>query len=71
MKGIGSFLFIMGAGSFVLNMIGMEFRLLMWIDMWGPGVGLAIRLALIAVGGILWGVGMKLDAGGSVGSDES
>lgn len=70
MRGIGSFAFIMGAGSFVLNLIGMEFKLLMWIDLWGPGVGLAIRLGLMAVGAILWVVGLKMEAGGGGGSSE-
>ena len=72
MKGIGTFLFIMGAGSFVLNLIGMEFKLLMWIDLWGPSVGLAIRLGLMAAGGALWAVGLKLETGGgsSSGDDE-
>ena len=54
----------MGAGSFVLNLIGMEFKLLMWIDLWGPQVGLAIRLGLMAVGGALWAVCLKLESSG-------
>lgn len=70
MKGIGSFCFIMGAGSFVLNLIGMEFRLLMWIDLWGPSVGLMIRLGLMAAGAALWLVGMKLEAGGGYSSSD-
>jgi len=68
MKGIGSFAFIMGAGSFVLNLIGMEFKLLMWIDLWGPSIGLMIRLGLMAVGAALWLVGMKLETGGGYSS---
>ena len=71
MKGIGTFLFIMGAGSFVLNLIGMEFKLLMWIDLWGPNVGLMIRLGLMAVGGALWAIGLKLGTGGGYSSSES
>ncbi len=70
MKGIGSFLFIMGAGSFVLNLIGMEFKLLMWIDLWGPNVGLAIRLGLMAVGGALWAVCLKLESGGGASASD-
>lgn len=71
MRGIGSFLFIMGAGSFVLNLIGMEFKLLMWIDLWGPQIGLMIRLGLMAVGAALWFVGLKLEMGGGVSDDSS
>lgn len=62
MQGIGGFLMLMGAGSFVLNLIGMEFRLLMWIDLWGPTVGLLIRIGLIAVGALLFFLGMQADA---------
>lgn len=32
MKSLGGLLFILGAGSFVLNLLGMEFKLLGWID---------------------------------------
>ena len=70
MRGIGSFLFIMGAGSFVLNLIDMEFKLLMWIDLWGPNVGLAIRLGLMALGGALWGIALKMESGGGVNSSD-
>lgn len=71
MRGIGSFLFIMGAGSFVLNLIGMEFTFLMWIDLWGPNVGLAIRLGLMALGGALWGIALKMESGRGVSSNDS
>lgn len=50
MKSFGSLLMLMGAGSFVLNMIGYEFSLLMWIDMWGEMAGWAIRGAMVVVG---------------------
>ena len=45
---------LLGAGSFVLNMLGREFSLLMWIDTWGPTVGTAIRIGFIIVGAGLW-----------------
>lgn len=54
MKSIGGWMVIFGAGSFVLGFIGYEFTLLMWIDNWGPAVGLIIRLALIVIGSALW-----------------
>lgn len=50
MKSFGSMLMLLGAGSFVLNMIGYEFILIMWIDVWGETAGWAIRGAMI-VGG--------------------
>ena len=57
MQGIGGFLVLMGAGSFVLHFMEMEFRLLGWVDNWGVGVGNGIRIAMIVVGGILWFLG--------------
>jgi len=49
----------MGAGSFVLHLINMDFILVSWVDNWGPGVGNGIRIAMIVVGGILWLLGRK------------
>lgn len=54
MKQIGGLMALLGAGSFVLNMLGREFSLLMWIDTWGPTVGTAIRIGLVVVGAGLW-----------------
>ncbi|ANM29576.1 hypothetical protein ABI59_08295 [Acidobacteria bacterium Mor1] len=59
MKGLGGFMVLMGAGSFVLNMMEREFTLLMWIDNWGTTVGMVIRIALIVVGAGLWFAGKK------------
>jgi hypothetical protein len=47
-------LMIFGFGSMGLNLIGMEFKLLVWIDTWGPTVGWAIRAAAAAVGVVLF-----------------
>jgi hypothetical protein len=68
MKGIGSLLVLLGAGSFVLNMVGYEFSLLMWIDNWGVEVGWAIRGAMVVAGGALWYFGGGL--GGHADSSE-
>ena len=54
MKSFGSLLLFFGVGSIVLNLVGYEFSLLMWIDMWGEMVGWAIRGAMIVVGGALF-----------------
>ena len=35
MQGFGGFLVLMGAGSFVLHFMDMEFTLLSWVDNWG------------------------------------
>ena len=62
MQGFGGFLVLMGAGSFVLHYMDMEFRLLGWVDNWGAGTGNAIRIAMIVVGGILWFLGRNSEA---------
>ncbi len=62
MKSIGGLLVLLGAGSFVLNMMEREFTLTMWIDNWGPTVGTAIRIGLIVVGAALWFVGNKKES---------
>jgi hypothetical protein len=59
MQGLGGFMVLMGAGSFVLHFLNMEFMLLGWVDNWGPAVGNGIRIALIVVGAILWLLGNK------------
>ena len=62
MKQIGGLMALLGAGSFVLNMLGREFTLLMWIDSWGPTVGTIIRVGLIIGGGALWYMGSQQGA---------
>jgi len=54
LKSIGGLLFVLGVGSAVLNLIGFEFKLLMWIDNWGTTTGWGIRGAMAAAGGALW-----------------
>lgn len=38
----------------MLSLIGYNLRLLMWIDMWGEGVGWGIRIGLVLLGGLLF-----------------
>ena len=64
MKGIGGLMMLLGAGSFLLNMLGHEFILIMWIDLWGPTVGILLRIAMIVVGAGLWFVGHKQETAG-------
>ena len=54
MKQFGGWLFIFGAGSILLGLVGYEFSLLMWVDNWGTTVGWAIRMAMIVAGAGIW-----------------
>lgn len=65
MQGFGGLLFFLGAGSFALRYLNMDFILVSWVDNWGVGVGNGIRIAMIVVGGILWLLGRKSAAQGS------
>ncbi|MFO0871077.1 MAG: hypothetical protein U0935_19305 [Pirellulales bacterium] len=53
MSRLGANLIFFGLGSIVLNLLNFEFVILMWIDLWGPTVGWAIRLGLIGLGVVL------------------
>lgn len=57
MKSFGSLLLFFGIGSIVLNFVGYELSLLMWIDMWGETAGWAIRGAMVVGGGAMWFLG--------------
>jgi hypothetical protein len=62
MQGIGGFIVLLGAGSFVLHFMDMEFTLLSWVDRWGATAGIAIRIGLIFVGAVLWFIGRQQEA---------
>jgi hypothetical protein len=62
MQGIGGFMVLLGAGSFVLHFMNMEFSLLSWVDNWGATAGIAIRIGLIVLGAILWFLGRPQEA---------
>ena len=59
MADLGKWLMIFGAGSFALNHFGMEFSLLMWIDLWGVETGNLIRMAFIGLGAVIMFAGMR------------
>lgn len=46
-----------GIISIILSLIDYNLRVLMWIDLWGAGIGWAIRIGLIVLGGALFFVG--------------
>lgn len=53
---------ILGLGSFALNLVGFEFKLLMWVDMWGSLVGNLIRASCVLVGAVLLYISLKKSA---------
>ncbi|MFC5571169.1 hypothetical protein ACFPN1_13975 [Lysobacter yangpyeongensis] len=63
MKSWGMWFVILGLGSFLLNLVGIEFVVLGWIDNWGPTVGIGIRVGLIVIGAAMWLIGRKQEAG--------
>lgn len=54
MKKLGMWMVILGAGSFILHMLEMEFIVLMWVDTWGTTVGNTIRFAAVIIGAVLF-----------------
>lgn len=62
MQGIGGFMVLLGAGSFALHFLDMEFSLLSWVDNWGLAAGIGIRIGFIFLGGILWFLGRPQEA---------
>ena len=51
---VGGFLAAAGIISGGLHFVGMNLRILMWIDLWGPTVGWLIRGGLVVGGGALY-----------------
>ena len=62
MKSWGMWMVILSLGSFVLNMMGMDFMLISWMDSWGATTGIALRLLCAAAGGVLWFVGHRQES---------
>lgn len=59
MKTIGGYLFFFGLGSILLHFFEMEFRLLSWIENWGPEAAWGIRGGMLLIGAALWLFGPK------------
>lgn len=58
----GKLLVLLGVGSFALHFFGLEFKYLLWIDLWGENIGHIIRAGLTAAGVVLVLVGWKLSS---------
>ena len=56
---IGAFIALAGVISCVLHLIGMNLRILMWINEWGTGVGWGIRVGLIVLGVLMMVIASK------------
>ncbi|QDP01892.1 hypothetical protein [Thalassotalea sp. PS06] len=54
MKQVGLYLMIAGIASLLLNLVGYELKILMWVDNWGDTTGWAIRLGAIVVGALMF-----------------
>jgi hypothetical protein len=61
MKSLGGFLALAGVMSIVLNFIGYNLKILMWIDNWGVPAGWGIRVGLIVVGALVYLIGSKME----------
>lgn len=70
MQSLGGILFLLGTGSFVVGMIGMDFRLLRLLDMWGESTGTIIRIGMIVLGVVLFVAGSMHDADADAEADE-
>lgn len=53
-KRAGPALAISGLLSIVLSVIGLNLRILVWIDAWGTLLGWSLRIGLVVLGGIIW-----------------
>lgn len=57
MSRIGAYIAIAGIASIVMNFFEYNLQILMWIDTWSEGVGWAIRIGLLVVGGAIFFIG--------------
>lgn len=59
MKSIGMWMVILGLGSFLMNMAGMDFILVSWVDTWGEATGTVLRIVIAVVGAGLFVLGSR------------
>lgn len=50
---IGFILFVLGFLALVLQMVGVQIAFLTWLDNWGGGTGLFLRILMIIAGLVL------------------
>jgi hypothetical protein len=60
LTGVGFFLFMLGAVSILISMVGLQISFLKWIDDIDRGLGLLVKLLLL-VGGALLAFFSKID----------
>jgi hypothetical protein len=66
MRSWGIWFIIMGAGSYLLRMFGMDFILVSWVDSWGATTGHIIRGAVVLLGIVMVVAGGRGEAEGPV-----
>lgn len=59
--GFGALLALFGVISSALYLFDYNLRILAWVDLWGQGIGWAIRACVIVGGGVLFVVAKKFD----------
>jgi hypothetical protein len=47
---LGFVLFVLGFLALVLQMVGVQIAFLTWLDAWGGGIGLLLRVLMIVAG---------------------
>lgn len=57
LTGIGGLLFIVGFISLCLNLMGLDFKALSFLDTWGNGT--TVRVGMVVVGIVLIAIGVK------------
>lgn len=60
-KKLGGALLLLGVVTCILNFMGYNLKILMWIDNWGSGTGWGIRVGMIVVGSVLVFLGSRMD----------
>ncbi len=59
----GPVLVLAGLASIVLYFLGLNLKILAWIDVWGPTVGWALRIGAVVLGAALTFLSFKLNSG--------
>lgn len=47
---VGFFMFLFGFTSLILQVVGLQFSFLLWLDFLGPGWGFLFRLLMLVIG---------------------